>query len=324
MATLVSSGTTKVSIRPQGRTVIIGERCNALGYRNVAKAAATGKWSVIVNRAKEQLAAGAQIINVNMVGVKLDNGEPVSEMKLLPDACRAILKAVDAPLSIDFGSAEALDAAVAAIREMKGPEARPLINSNSAESGKRDLVFAVAAKYKLPLILLPCDDRGIPTTAEARIDVATKLIAHGEKEYGIPREDCIIDGIAIGVATDLESKPGLVTMETMRRVKSELGCSCMLGASNASFGLPQRKLFDTYYLAVAVAAGMNVALMDPTHEPSRWAILSADVLTGADVGCRNYLQAHRALEKAQQAAAAAAGGAAVPVGSSTVSAGEKA
>lgn len=320
MTTVVSSGTKQVQIRPTGRTVIIGERCNALGYRNVAKAAAKGKWSVVVNRAKEQLAAGAQIINVNMVGVKTDAGDAVPETALLPEACRAILAAVDAPLSIDFGSADALEAAIVAVREAKGPTARPLINSNTAESNKRDIVFAIAAKYKVPLILLPCDDRGIPNTPDDRLAVARALVEHAEKVYGIPRQDCIIDGIAIGVATDLESKPGQVTFETMRRIHSELGCSCMLGASNASFGLPQRKIFDAYYLAIAVAMGMNVALMDPTHDPSRWAILSADVATGTDVGCRNYLQAHRAMEKAAAAAAAAG----EPVAAAALASGEKA
>lgn len=306
MTTLVSSGTVTVRIKPGGRTVIIGERCNALGYRNVAKAAAKGKWSVVVNRAKEQIAVGAQIVNVNMVGVKDDAGNDVAEPALLAAACKAILKEVDVPLSLDFGSPEALVAAIEAVRAAKGPNARPLINSNSAESGKRDVVFEIAARYKLPLILLPCDDRGIDNTAAGRLAIAKGLIEHAQSQYGIPREDCIIDGIAIGVATDLESKPGLVTLETMRRVRDELGCSCMLGASNASFGLPQRKVFDAYYLAIAVAGGMNVALMDPTHEPSRWAILSADVATGADVGCRNYLQAHRAMEKALKEAEAAA------------------
>ncbi|MGH7144548.1 MAG: dihydropteroate synthase [Planctomycetota bacterium] len=314
MTTLVSSGATTVRIRPGGRTVIIGERCNALGYRNVAKAAAKGKWSVVVNRAREQLAAGAQIVNVNMVGVKTDAGAAVPEPDLLAAACRAILAEVDAPLSLDFGSTEALVAAIEAVRAVKGPNARPLINSNSAESAKRDAVFAVAARYKLPLILLPCDDRGIPNTADGRIEIARNLIEHARQAYNIPAEDCIFDGIAIGVATDLDSKPGLVTLETLRRVHAELGCSGMLGASNASFGLPQRKLFDAYYLAIAATAGMNVALMDPTHEPSRWAILCADVTTGADVGCRNYLQAHRALEKAQrEAAGETASAAALPV-----------
>ncbi len=300
MATIVASANEKVRIRPHGRTTIIGERCNALGFRSVARAALKRDWTEVINRAKLQKQAGAHIINVNMVGVRDDDENDIPEKELLPQACAAILGAIDVPLSIDFGDPEALDAALQVVREISGPKSRTLINSNSAESAKRDRVFEIAKRHNAPLIAMTCDDRGIPVTAEERLTIARELIEHGQNKFGIPKDDFIFDCVCIGVGTDIDSKPGRTTMETLSLIKRELGCSCMLGASNTSFGLPRRKTLDGFYLAIAVYNGMNVALTDPTHEHIRWAILSADATTGSDKGCKQFLKTYRE-QRAQQA-----------------------
>lgn len=265
--TIVSSKSHRVRIAPGRKTVVIGERCNALGYRKVRETVARGEWDEVVNRAVTQFEAGAGIINVNMVGLD------IPEKVLLPIAVTAIRSRVDCPLSLDFGDPEALDAALAKA------EGRCLINSISGEQEKLDTIFPIAKKHGAAMIAMTADDDGIPYTPEGRLACARKILAEGEK-YGFTVNDFVFDCIAIGVATDVGA--GRCTLETMRLIREELNANITLGASNVSFGMPKRKTIDAYYLATALTYGMNAPITDITHPDLKWAILAADTITGAD------------------------------------------
>ncbi len=280
--TIVSSKSHRVRISPNRRTVVIGERCNALGYRKVRETVARGEWDEVVERAVAQCEAGAGIININMVGLD------VPEKVLLPIAVTAIRSRVDCPLSIDFGDPEALDVALAKA------EGRCLINSISAEEEKLDQVMPIAKKHHAAMVAMTADDDGIPYTPEGRLKCALKILEAGEK-HGFTRDDFIFDCIAIGVATDVGA--GRCTMETMRLLRKELNVNITLGASNVSFGMPNRKKLDAYYLAIAIAFGMNAPITDITHPALKWAILTADTVNGTDKLGMKYLRESRAEKK---------------------------
>lgn len=282
--TIISSKSHRARIAPNRKTVVIGERCNALGYRKVRETVARGEWDEVVNRAVAQFEAGAGIINVNMVGLD------IPEKALLPIAVTAIRSRVDCPLSIDFGDPIALDAA------LERAEGRCLINSVSAEREKMDEVFPIAKKHGAAMIAMTADDDGIPYTPEGRLKCALKIVEEGEK-YGFTIDDFIFDCIAIGVATDVGA--GRCTMETMQLIRKELNANITLGASNVSFGMPKRKTLDAYYLAIAIAYGMNAPITDITHPALKWAILTADTVNGTDKLGMRYIRESRAEKLAQ-------------------------
>ncbi|EDY83223.1 Pterin binding enzyme domain protein [Verrucomicrobiia bacterium DG1235] len=280
--TIISSKSHRVRIAPNRRTVVIGERCNALGYKKVRDTVARGEWEEVVNRAVAQFEAGAGVININMVGLD------IPEKVLLPIAVTAIRSRVDCPLSIDFGDPAALDAALAKA------EGRCLINSISGEQEKMDEIFPIAKKHGAAMVAMTADDDGIPYTAEGRLNCALKILEEGKK-YGFGIEDFIFDCIAIGVATDVGA--GRCTMDTMKLIREKLNANITLGASNVSFGMPKRKTLDAYYLAIAITYGLNAPITDITHPALKWSILTADTVNGTDKLGMKFIRESR-LEKA--------------------------
>jgi len=277
--TILRGASTEIRIQPSGHTVVIGERCNALGYKSVRKALEEECYDLIVQRAIDQEASGADIINVSMVGTK------IPELEALPRAVELIGKAVSVPLSIDFNSFDALEAA------LEVAPGRSLINSVNGESDKIEPTLALAQKYGAALIAMPCDDKGIPDTAKGRLRVAMEIIDRAS-HFGISVDDLIFDAICLGVAMDQNA--GRVTFETCRLLRSELGANIILGASNVSFGLPKRRTLDATYLAIAIANGMNVALTDVTLSTLKWTLRSADCCMGQDAFATRYIQDFRA------------------------------
>jgi 5-methyltetrahydrofolate--homocysteine methyltransferase len=286
--TIVSSKSHRVRIAPNRKTVVIGERCNALGYKKVRETVARGEWEEVVRRAVEQFEAGAGVINVNMVGLD------IPEKVLLPIAVTAIRSKVDCPLSLDFGDPEALDAALGKV------EGRCLINSISGEREKMDAVFPIARKHGAAMIAMTADDEGIPYTPEGRLKCARDILEEGAK-YGFTVDDFVFDCIAIGVATDVGA--GRCTLETMRLIRQELNANITLGASNVSFGMPRRKTLDAYYLTAAITYGMNAPITDITHPALKWAILAADTINGTDKLGMKFIKEARAEEKIKKAPA---------------------
>ncbi len=294
ISTVLRGREKEVEIEPDGPTVFIGERCNALAYKIVRQSVDAGNLDVIVERAKVQCAAGAAAVNVNMVGTS----QP--EEELLPKMVELIAAEVDIPLSIDFGTLKALEAG------LKAAPGRALVNSVSGEAQKLDPVLELAKRYDAAVIAIACGEGGIPKTARARADVFNTILEHA-KQFDMGLDDIIADAICLGVATEPDA--GLVTFETCRLFRQEFGLNIALGSSNAAFGMPKRKVLNAYYLAMAIGAGMNVALSDPVLSEFQWAARAADCCLGKDEFGAQYIRTYReeakAAKQAQEAAVTA-------------------
>lgn len=278
-ATVLAGRAREVEIHPDGQTVLVGERCNALGYRSVMRAVQAGRYSVLAERALAQAEAGASVINVNVVGREID------EAGALVAAVTAISAAVDVPLSLDVGTPEAL---VAALGVCPG---RPLVNSINGMEERLQQILPVLQQYRLPVVVMLTDDTGTPLEAEARCRLAERL-ANRLANAGLHACDLIFDPVV--PAAPLQPEATMATLETARLIRQRLGANVLMGASNVSFGLPERRLVDAYFIPMAVAYGTNVLLTDPTIPSLRQAVLAADVLAGRDPYGSNYLQAFRA------------------------------
>ncbi|MBE7463104.1 MAG: dihydropteroate synthase [Planctomycetes bacterium] len=284
MNTLILKGRRQeLRIGPSEPTRVIGERCNALGYKAVKRAVEEGRMEEVVKRARLQVDAGADAVNVNMVGTS------IPEEVLLPRAVERIATEVDVPLSLDFGAPAALEAA------LKLLPGRALINSANGEARKLDPILELAARYGAAVIVLACDENGIPPDATGRVRIVERMLNRAES-FGLGAADLLADAVCLGIGTDPSA--AAVTFEACRRMRRELGLNVVLGASNAAYGLPMRKYLNAAYLVLAVDSGMNVTLTDPTLPELRWAILGADACTGRDEYCANFIRNYRQCEPA--------------------------
>ncbi|MBC7233935.1 MAG: dihydropteroate synthase [Chloroflexi bacterium] len=276
MKTRVASAVKEVVISTDGPTVLIGERINPTGKKKLAAALLAGDLDMVRREAVVQVQAGADILDVNVGLAELD------EVALLPQAVQAVMEAVDVPLCLDSHNPKALAAALQVYR------GKPIINSvNGQEESLRE-VLPLVKEYGAAVIGLTMDDAGIPKDAARRVAIAHKIVERAEA-LGIPREDVIIDCLALTVATD--SQAALVTLEAVRRVKEELGVNQTLGASNISFGLPDRDILNSAFLALAIAAGVTCPTVDAAKV--RPAILATDLLLGRDEYAMRYIRAYR-------------------------------
>jgi 5-methyltetrahydrofolate--homocysteine methyltransferase len=282
METRITSASKEVIIGEGLPTVLIGERINPSGRKKLSEALKAGQLEIIGSEAKAQVEAGADIIDVNVGAFGVD------EVDVLPRAVKIAMKAVDAPLCIDSSSPDAL---VAALKVYKG---KPLVNSVSGEEHSLNKILPVVKEYGAAVVGLTQDDDGIPGDADRRVAIAQKIVERAGKA-GIPPEDIVIDCLAFAVGADTNS--GLVTLETIRRVKAELGVNMTLGASNISFGLPDRDLINYAFMSVVIAAGatsliVNVAKVRPI-------VLAADLVLAQDKRARRYIDAYRQRQKSQ-------------------------
>ena len=282
METRITSASKEVIIGEGRPTVLIGERINPSGRKKLSEALKAGELEIIGSEAKAQVEAGADIIDVNVGAFGVD------EVDVLPRAVKIAMKAVDAPLCIDSSSPDAL---VAALKVYKG---KPLVNSVNGEEKSLAKILPVIKEYGAAVVGLTQDDEGIPAGADRRVAIAHKIVERAGK-IGIPPEDIVIDCLAFAVGADTNS--GLVTLETIRRVKAELGVNMTLGASNISFGLPDRNLINCAFIAVVIAAGVtspivNVAKVRPS-------VLAADLVLAQDKRARRYIEAYRQRPKPQ-------------------------
>lgn len=265
-----------VTISPEQPVVIIGERINPTGRKRLAARLQEGDLSLVREEAQAQVAQGATVIDVNVGAAGVD---PVA---ILPRAVTAVADAVDVPLAIDTDNAQALEAALA---QCPG---RPLVNSVTGEESSLQAVLPLVAEYGAAVIGLAMDEQGIPDTAEKRLAVAAKIVERAEA-LGIDRQDVIVDCLALCVGADYQA--GAVTLGAMRRVREELGVNLVLGASNVSFGLPDRPAINDLFLAMAIGQGLTCAITDPAH--TRRAILISDLLLGRDEFAMRYISFFR-------------------------------
>ena len=280
METRVSGAAREVIIGDHRPTVLIGERINPTGKKKMSAALRAGNLEVVREEALAQVRAGADIIDVNVATTGVD------EVSLLPRAVAAVADAVDVPLCLDSPNPEALAAALKVYR------GKPLVNSVTGEEHSLKIVLPLVKEYGAAVIGLVQDEQGVPKDTPRRLAVARKIIERSEAA-GIPREDVIIDCLAFAVGADPRS--GLVTLETIQRIKAELGVNLTLGVSNVSFGLPDRNLLNSAFVAMVIAAGVSCLIADAAKV--RPTVLAADLLLNHDEYARRYIRAHRELKK---------------------------
>ncbi len=284
----VLQGTGRKIVIGDGRpTVLLGERINPTGKKKLAAALAAGDLELVRQEALAQVAAGADILDVNVGAAGVD------EQALLPQAVKLVLETVDAPIAIDTADGEALAAALAMHKQVN-PDGKPLINSVNGEDASLARVLPLVAEYGTAVIGLCMDDDGIPNTPEKRLAVAKRIVDKAEG-HGIPREDILIDCLALTVGAD--SQAGWVTLEAIRLVKEELGVNMTLGASNVSFGLPDREVINGAFLAMAIERGLNCPIVDAAKVAHY--IQAADLALGRDEYAMRYLKAYRKRKKAK-------------------------
>jgi len=282
METILKSAHKTVIIGPEKPTVLIGERINPTGKKRLAAALSEGNLDIVRTEAEAQVEAGADVLDVNMGATGVD------EVDLLPKAVRLVMETVQVPVSIDSANAEALRAALAVHKEL-APEGKPLVNSVNGEEANLERVLPLVAEHKAAVIGLAMDEDGIPLTSEKRLAVARKIVERAET-LGIPREDVVIDCLALTVGAD-DPQAALITLEAIRMVRQELGVNMTLGASNVSFGLPEREVVTWAFLAMAIQNGVNGPIVDAAKV--RPAILATDLLLGRDEYALRYIKAYK-------------------------------
>jgi 5-methyltetrahydrofolate--homocysteine methyltransferase len=285
MKTILKGVGKKVVISEDRPTVILGERINPTGKKKLAAALVAGDLEIIRQEALAQVDAGADILDVNVGAAGVD------EVDLLPKAVKLVMETVDVPICIDTPDGKALAAALATHKELN-PDGKPLVNSVNGEEASLKRVLPLVAEYGTAVIGLCMDDDGIPETPEARLAVAKKIVERAA-EHGIAKEDILIDCLALTVGAD--SKAGWTTLEAIRMVKEELGVNMALGASNVSFGLPDRETINGVFLGMAIQRGLNCPIVDAAKVAHY--IQAADLALGRDEYAMRYLKAYRKRQK---------------------------
>ena len=280
METRISSATKEVIIGDDKPTVLIGERINPAGRKKLSEALIEGNLGIVSREALAQAQAGADILDVSVGTFGVD------EVALLPQAVQAVIDTLDIPLCLDSANPEAL---AAALKVYKG---KPLINSVTGEEHSLAKVLPLVREYGATVIGLTQDGEGVPNNADRRVAIAHKIVQRAEA-VGIPREGIMIDCLAFAVGADTSS--GLVTLETIHRVKAELGVNLTLGASNISFGLPDRDIINNTFVAIVIAAGVTCLIVDVAKV--RPIVLAADLVLANDKRARRYIEAYRQRQK---------------------------
>jgi 5-methyltetrahydrofolate--homocysteine methyltransferase len=282
METIIRSRSREVIISAGRPFVMIGERINPTGRKVLAAEMKAGVMDRVKADAIAQVEAGAQVLDVN-AGVPM-----VDEPALLVAAIRAVSEVTDVPICIDSSVIEALEAALGAY------EGKALVNSVTAEDERMDRILPVVKKHGAAVIGMSNDETGITMVPQERVEIARRIIERA-KYYGIPAEDVIIDPIAMTVAAD--PLAGLVTLETMRLIKEQLGNNMICGASNVSFGLPDRHILNAAFFPVAMHAGLTCAITNPLVAEVRKAVQASDLLLGHDEYAMAWISAFRADQK---------------------------
>jgi 5-methyltetrahydrofolate--homocysteine methyltransferase len=289
MDTVLRSRSKTVTIGAGQPFCIIGERINPTGRKTFAEELRGGDLSTVTADALGQVAAGADMLDVN-AGIPL-----VDEPELLKAMLKAAQEAVDAPICIDSSVIEALEAGLSVY------EGRALVNSVTAEDDRLEEILPLVARHDAAVIGLANDETGIPETPEERLRHARKIVEVAG-QYGIAAQDVVIDPLAMTVGADTEAVT--TTLRTISLIRDELGVNMCLGASNVSFGLPRRHALNAGFLPMAMAAGLTSAIMS-TAEVCVQSVRASDLLLGHDPWGGNWIAAHRAQVAAEKEAAAA-------------------
>ena len=286
MHTVISSPGQTVTIGHDQPFCIIGERINPTGRKKFQLQLREGDLSAIEKDVADQIAGGANVLDVNM-GVPLTD-EPV----LLSKAITLIQSITDMPICIDSSVIEALQAG------LETYQGKALVNSVTGEDDRMELVLPLIKKHGAAIIALPNDETGIPATAAERMIITEKIVRAVEK-HGIPLEDLVIDPLAMTVGADPEAVK--ITLETIYLIREKWGLNMTLGASNISFGLPYRHALNAAFLPAAMSHGLTSAVMDARTPLIVESVRAADLLLGLDPWGSNWITSFRAKEAAKAA-----------------------
>ena len=285
--TVLSSAEKQIVIGPGQPFCIIGERINPTGRKAFQEELRAGDLSRVETDVAQQVAGGAMVLDVNM-------GAPLAdEAELMGRAVRRIQGLTDLPLVIDSSIIEVLDAGLAAY------QGKALVNSVTAEDDRLAAILPLVRKYGAAVIALPNDEEEIPEEPARRVELARKIIDVATEKYGIAIEDIVIDPLAMPVGAD--TGHGIRTLETIELLREEFGVNMTLGASNVSFGMPDRHAIGAAFLPVAISHGLTSAIMDARSPQIVRAVKAADLLLDRDPWGASWIAAHRA----QQAVVAA-------------------
>ncbi|MGO9196269.1 MAG: dihydropteroate synthase [Acidimicrobiales bacterium] len=276
---------TQVVIGDDQPFCIIGERINPTGRKIFQEQLRSGDLSRIEIDVAQQIAGGAMVLDVNM-------GTPLAdEVDLMVQAVRLVQSLTDLPLCIDSSVIEALDAG------LQTYEGKALVNSVTAEDERLDAILPLVKRHGAAVIALPNDEEEIPEEPTRRLELARKIVEVATSKYGIPIEDIVIDPLAmpIGADTTLVNR----TLETIHLIHTELGVNMTLGASNVSFGMPEREALGAVFLPMAMKVGLTSAIMDARSPGIVRAVKAADLLLDHDPWGANWIAAHRARLAAQ-------------------------
>ena len=256
------------------KTVLIGERINPTGKSKFKQALRDHNLEYILKEGVSQQDNGADVLDVNV-------GLPeIHEPSMMEEVVRELQAIIDLPLQIDTSDMEAME------RAMRVYNGKPLINSVNGKEESMSRIFPLVARYGGVVVGLCLDEAGIPDTAQGRLEVGRKIIDRAAR-YGIGPEDIILDGLCMTVSSD--SRGALTTLETLRRVRDELGVETVLGVSNISFGLPQREIINASFFTMAMECGLGAAIINPNSEAMMRAYYSFNALMDRDPQCSRYI-----------------------------------
>ena len=276
--TILSSPTKEITIGFDAPFCVIGERINPTGRKLLAAEMAEGDYSRVVSDAMAQVEAGATMLDVN-AGIPL-----ADEPKILAESIQLVQSITDVPLSIDSSIVEALESGLAVY------QGKALVNSVTGEEERLESVLPLVKKYGAAVVAISNDETGISEDPNVRYEVAKKIVERAE-DYGIPREDVVVDPLIMPVgAINLAGRSAL---DLITRLRTELKVNTTCGASNISFGLPNRHGMNAAFLSMAAGAGMTSAIMNPLHSEEMTAIMGANVMNGVDPECRRWISKFR-------------------------------
>jgi len=276
--TLLSSASKEVIIGFDRPFVIIGERINPTGRKILAEEMKRGDYSRVQADAIAQVEAGAQMLDVN-AGIPL-----ADEPAILAEAIKLVQSVTDVPISIDSSIVAALESGLAVY------QGKALVNSVTGEEERLEVVLPLVAKYGAAVVAISNDETGISEDPDVRFEVAKKIVERAA-DYGIPHSDVVVDPLVMPIGAINSS--GKQVMHLVRRLREELKVNTTCGASNVSFGLPNRNGINSAFLTMAIAAGMTSAITSPLHAEVMQAVLGADVMMGNDPDCRNWIRKYR-------------------------------
>ncbi len=276
--TLVSSATKEVVIGFERPFCVIGERINPTNRKLLSAEMLAGDYSRVVADVEAQVAAGANMLDIN-AGIPL-----ADEPRILAEVIQLVQSITDLPLSIDSSIVEALEAGLAVY------QGKPLLNSVTGEDERLESVLPLVKKYNCAVVAISNDETGISEDPDVRFEVARKIVERAE-DHGIPRSDIVVDPLVMPVGAI--NTAGRQVFHLLQRLRDDLKVNSSCGASNVSFGLPNRRGMNAAFLCMAAGAGLTSAIMNPLHPEDMMAVRGANVMNGNDPNCARWIRHYR-------------------------------